>query len=157
MRIAYCSTDEVNRLRAEEMASACGLTLCPLDPKDPSSNEAFDAVLVDLDFWPIGEQREVLAELLAGNGASVVAVHGYNVADDQAEALGRQGVAVYRWLRPQLFRFVRRTLRVLRAAQARSAATRTSRPRANQVASLEGNEMARDGSVVFRDGLRSAV
>src|SRR5690242_7571999 len=100
MRIAYCSTDEVNRHRAEEMASACGLTLCPLDPKDPSPNEAFDAVLVDLDFWPIGEQREVLAEPLAGQGVRVAAVHGYNVTDDQAEALRQQGVAVYRRLRP---------------------------------------------------------
>jgi hypothetical protein len=88
-----------------------------LDPKDPSPDEAFDAVLYDCDFWPIKDQREVLAESLAGYGTRVVAVHGYNLEDDQAEALRRQGVAVYRRLRPRLFRFLRRAVRRVRAAR----------------------------------------
>jgi hypothetical protein len=111
------------------MAAACGLTLCPLDPRDlPLSNEAFDAVLIDLDFWPIGQQREVLAEPLASHGGSVVALHGYKLRDDQAEALRGQGVAVYRRLRPSLFRLLRRAIRTRRAAQARNRKHQASRP-----------------------------
>jgi hypothetical protein len=120
MRIAYCSTDELNRDLAEKMAAACGLTLCPLDPKDASPNEAFEAVLVDGDFWPIEKYREVLAELLAGQGVGVVAVHGYNLADDQVEALREQSVGIHRRLRPRLFRLLRRAIRASRPGQARS-------------------------------------
>jgi hypothetical protein len=134
MRIAYCSTDELNRHLAEKMATSCGLTLCPLDPKDASPNEAFDAVLYDWDFWPVGKQRVVLSELLAGHGVRVAAVHGYNLADDQAEALRRHGVAVYRRLRLRLFRFVRRAIRLRRAAQSLS-----HNPQSEYVVSLRGS------------------
>jgi hypothetical protein len=133
MRIAYCTTDEVNRHLAVEMAAACGLTLCPLDPKDAPPIEAFDAVLVDGDFWLSGEQREVLAEPLAGNGNSVVAVHGYNLADDQAEALRQQGVEVSRRLRPRLFRLLRRAIRARCAARVLS-----HKPQGTYAISLRG-------------------
>jgi hypothetical protein len=52
MRIAYLSTDEVNVHLAEAMAAGCGLTLCPLAPKDPPPDEEFDALLYDWDSWP---------------------------------------------------------------------------------------------------------
>src|SRR5262249_48680352 len=118
MRIAYLSTDEVNLHLAEEMAAACGLTLCPLDPKDPPPDEAVDALLYGWDPGPAERQPEVLAELLAGRLPRAVAVHGYNLGDAQAEALRRRGMAVYRRLRPRVFRFLRRAIRAVRAARA---------------------------------------
>jgi hypothetical protein len=118
MRIAYRSTDEVNLRLAEDMAAARGLTLCPLAPKDPPPDEAFDALLYDWDSWPIGQRQEVLAELLAGRLPRAVAVHGYNLEGGQAEALRRRAVAVYRRLQPRVFRFLRRAVRTVRAATA---------------------------------------
>jgi hypothetical protein len=58
----------------------------------------------------------------------VAAVHGYNLTDDQAEALGQQDVAVYRRLQPSLFRLLRRAIRVLHAAQALSHNPQVSTP-----------------------------
>ena len=47
-----------------------------------------------------------------------VAVHGYNLEDGLAEALRLNGVAVYRRLRPRVFRFLRWAIRVVHAAKA---------------------------------------
>jgi hypothetical protein len=118
MRIAYLTTDEVNLHLAEEMAASCGLTLCPLAPKDPPPNEEFDAVLYDWDSWPARQQPEPLAELLASRLPRAVAMHSYNLADGQAKALRQHAVAVYRRLRPRVFRYLRRAARAVRAANA---------------------------------------
>jgi hypothetical protein len=118
MRIAYLSTDEVNVHLAEAMASACGLTLCPLAPKDLPPNEEFDAVLYDWDSWPVDRRQEVLAQPPSVRPACAVAAHGYNLEDGQAEALRRNAVVVYRRLRPRVFRFLLRAIRAVRASQA---------------------------------------
>jgi hypothetical protein len=118
MHIAYLTTDEVNRYLAEAMAAACGLTLCPLAPKDPPPGGEFDAVLYDWDYLPARQQREVTAELLAGRRPHAVAVHGYNLEDARAEALRRHAVAVYRGLHPRVFRLLRRAALAVRAARA---------------------------------------
>jgi hypothetical protein len=120
MRIAYCTTDDMNCHLAEEMAATYGLTLFLVASKDPPPNEGFDAVIYDWDYWPVGKQSEVLAELLAGHGTRAVAVHGYNLDDGQAEALRRQAVAVYRRLQAKVFRFLRRAVRTVHAATALS-------------------------------------
>jgi hypothetical protein len=118
MRIAYLTTDEVNLHLAEEMAVACGLTLCPLAPKDAPPDGEFDALLYDWDHWPAAQLREVMAALLGGSLPHAVAVHGYNLGDGRAEALRQHTVAVYRRLQPQVFRFLRRAARTMRAARA---------------------------------------
>jgi hypothetical protein len=118
MWIAYLTTDEVNLHLAEEMAAACGLTLCPLDPRDPPPAGEFDALLYDWDHWPAPQLREVMAELLGGSLPHAVAVHGYNLGDGRAEGLRRHTVAVYRRLQPRVFRFLRRAARTVRAARA---------------------------------------
>jgi hypothetical protein len=118
MRIAYLTTDEVNLHLAEGMAAACGLTLCPLAPKNPRPDGEFDAVLYDWDYWPAQERREVLDELLAGRRPHAVAVHGYNLEDGQAQALRRHTVGVYRRLHSRVFRFLRRAVLTARAARA---------------------------------------
>ena len=118
MRIAYLTTDEVNRHLAEEMAAACGVTLCPLEPRDHPPGGEFDALLYDWDHWPAARRREALAELLGGSLPHAVAVHGYNLEDGRAEALRRHTVAVYRRLQPRVFRFLRLAARTVRAARA---------------------------------------
>jgi hypothetical protein len=119
MRIAYLCTDEVNLNLAEAMAAACGLTLCPLFPKDSPPDEEFDAVLYDGDSWPADRLQEVLAELPAVRHPRVVAVRGYNLGDGQAEAFRRNAVAVFRPLQPRVFLSLRRAIHTARAAQAR--------------------------------------
>jgi hypothetical protein len=119
MRIAYLTMDEVNLNLAEEMAAACGLTLCPLSPKDSAPDEEFDAVLYDWDSWPADRKQDVLAQLPAGRRACAVAAHGYNLGDCQAKALRRNAVAVFRRLQPRVFRSLRRAIHTARAAQAR--------------------------------------
>ncbi len=133
MRIAYLTTDEVNLHLAEEMAAACGLTLCPLAPKDPPPDGEFDALLYDWDHWPAEQLREVMAELLGGGLPHAVAVHGYNLGDGRAEALRQHTVAVYRRLQPQVLRFLRRAARTMRAARApRRGPQAEARPRAGR-------------------------
>jgi hypothetical protein len=118
MRIAYLTTDEVNLHQAEGMAAACGLTLCPLAPRDPPPDGELDAVLYDWDYWPAHERREVLAHLLAGPRPHALALHGYNLEDSQVEALRCHTVGVYRRLQPRVFHFLRRAARAVRAARA---------------------------------------
>jgi hypothetical protein len=128
MRIAYLTTDEVNLHLAEEMAAACGLTLCTLDPRDPPPDGEFDALLYDWDHWPAEQQREVMAELLGGSLPHALAVHGYNLGGGRADALRRHTVAVYR-LQPRAFRFLRRAVRTVRAARVLGSSPRaTARP-----------------------------
>ena len=117
MRVAYLTTDEVNEQLAQQMAVACGVTLCPLAPKDAPPDGECDAVLYDWDYLPIEWQREVMAELLSSPLPHPVALHGYNLEDGQAEALRRHTVAVYRRLQPRVFRFLRRAARTAQAAR----------------------------------------
>jgi hypothetical protein len=118
MRVAYLTTDEVNERLAQEFAIGCGVALCPLAPKEEPPDGEYDAVLYDLDSLPVERQREVMAALLAGPLPRAVAVHGYNMEDDQVEALRRRTVAVYRILQPRVFRFLRLAVISVRAARA---------------------------------------
>jgi hypothetical protein len=128
MRVAYLTTDEVNQEQALEMAQECGLTLCPLAPTDGPPGHEYDAVLYDWDSWPAEQRREALAQMLAGPLPHAVAWHGYSLDDDQAEALRRHTVAVYRCLRPRLFRFLRRAGATVRAVKAPRHAPQPDQP-----------------------------
>ena len=120
MRVAYLTTDEVNRDLALAMAEKCGLTLCPLEPRDGPLTKDYDAILFDWDSWPAEKRQEALAAMLAGPLPHAVALHGYGLEDDQVETLRRHSVAVYRRLQPRAFRFLRRAIRVVRAARSLS-------------------------------------
>ena len=104
MRVAYLTTDEVNEQLALQMAQECGVTLCPLAPKDAPPDGEYDALLYDWDYLPVEEQREVMAELLSGPSPHAVAMHSYHLEDGQVEALRRNAVAVFRRLQPSVFR-----------------------------------------------------
>jgi hypothetical protein len=106
MLIAYLTTDEVNQHLAVNLAEECGETVCLVMPSDPPPDEDFDAVVYDWDYLPAPRQQVILAELLAGRPSRPVAVHSYNLEEDCAKALRRQGVAVYRVLEPEVFQLL---------------------------------------------------
>jgi hypothetical protein len=107
MRFAYLSTDEVNLSLALEMALACGATAHPVFPKEPPPDGEYDGLLYDWDSWPAQQQQQFLAELAGGRPPHPVAVHSYNLTEEQAEALRGHGVAVHRSLEPVVFRLLR--------------------------------------------------
>jgi hypothetical protein len=107
MIVAYVTTDEVNQAFAMQLAAECRVTLCPLAPQEAAQTAAFDAVVYDWDYLPLQRQQEILAELLSGPALYPVAVHSYNLDEDQAAALRKHEVAVYRCLQPEVFRLLR--------------------------------------------------
>jgi hypothetical protein len=118
MLIGYWTIDEVNENTALRMARACGVRLYPLWPRESPPAGGFDAVLYDWDCLPAQERQAVLAGLTAGRRPHAVAVHGYNLEGALAESLRRHTVAVFRRLRPRVFRFLRRAVRTVRTASA---------------------------------------
>jgi hypothetical protein len=118
MRIAYLTTDEVNEQLAQQMAAACGVTLCPLGPGEVPPDGQYDAVLYDWDYLPAARQREVLAELLSGQLPHAVGLHSYDLEAGPEGALRRNTVMVYRRLQPRLFRSLRLAARAARTANA---------------------------------------
>jgi hypothetical protein len=107
MRIAYLSTDDVNAALAVRIAADCGLDLCQVAPQGAAPDGEFGGAVYDLDFLPAGRLGRLLADLGAGRVPHPVAVHGYNLGTDQALALDRLGVLVYRCLEAGLFEQLR--------------------------------------------------
>jgi hypothetical protein len=118
MRVAYLTTDEVNEQLAVQMAQECGVTLCPLAPKDAPRDGEYEAVLYDWDYLPVERRREVMAELLSGPLPHAVGLHSFNLEDGQVDALQRNAVAVFRRLQPMVFQAFRRAVIALRIAKA---------------------------------------
>jgi hypothetical protein len=79
MRIAYLSTDEVNKDLALRLAAQWEVTVCPLEPRDPAPDGDFDAVLYDWDHWPTDRRPKVLTHTAAGPIRQPVALHGYSL------------------------------------------------------------------------------
>jgi hypothetical protein len=102
MRIAYVAADEVNQTVAARMAAECGAIICRLSPQAVVPDGLFDAVLYNLDDVPRVEQPAFLEGHCLGMPDCPTAVHGYCITDEQAEALGRHGVAVAERLHPAL-------------------------------------------------------
>jgi hypothetical protein len=113
MRIAYLSTDEVNRDLAAQWAGERNITLDVLDSEPIRADVPFDAILCDLDYLPAERREEILAGLLAGAASCPAAVHSYNLEDDQAADLREHGVLVVRRLTESLFDRVCRAVRAV--------------------------------------------
>jgi hypothetical protein len=104
MRIAYINTDEVNEALAARMAAECGAVVCEVFPKDPPPDGQFDAVLYNLDDVPRDQRSALIEGLCLGAPEHPTAVHGYDITDEQARTLRRNGVAVARRLHVVLLR-----------------------------------------------------
>src|SRR5262245_46838320 len=98
MRIAYLTTDEVNRELAMRLAAGQGARLEVLWPGDEPPDGRVDAVVYDLDCLPVGLRQEVLSKLAAAAAPWPAAVHGYALGGDQVRALRKRGVVVRRRL-----------------------------------------------------------
>jgi hypothetical protein len=94
MRIAYLTTDEVNKNLALRLAAQWDMSLHPLEPRDPPPDGDFDAVLYDWDHWP-ANQRPSALDGAQERAARPVALHSYSLERDQARALRRSGVLVF--------------------------------------------------------------
>jgi hypothetical protein len=103
-RLAYQTTDGLNEATADVLAGHWGGEMLPLLLRDPPPDGQFDAVLYDLDYLPPERRQEILAQLLAGPTHVPTGVHSFNLDEDQAEALRRQGVVVSRRLDRDLIR-----------------------------------------------------
>jgi hypothetical protein len=120
MRFAYLTTDEVNQSLAPEMALGRGITLDTLFPKDGPPDRGYDAVVYDWDSWPTELRQAFLAGLEKGPLYRPVAVHGYHLPEDHAEALRSRGVILSRSLQPEVFQRLRRAALPISATDGRS-------------------------------------
>jgi hypothetical protein len=102
--IAYLTTDEVNEDLALRMADKCAATLYPCGLRGAAPNGEFDVVLFDWDHLPECQREKILTELLKSPRSCALALHSYNLEDDQREALRRKGVAIFRRLSHRVFR-----------------------------------------------------
>jgi hypothetical protein len=116
MLVAYLSYDEVNTALAEPLARRHGITLDVLQPRDAAPNGEYDAVLYDWDCWPCVRRAQAVAEWLSEAPSRPTALHSYNMEDEQAEALRRNGVVVESRLGPALFRRLRQAILAARVA-----------------------------------------
>jgi hypothetical protein len=102
MRITYVSTDEVNQDLAARIAAKFGVGVCKRLPKDRKPDDLCDAVLYNLDDVPRAERSALIEGFRCGKPDRPTAVHGYDITDEQARTLSRNGVATARRLHSDL-------------------------------------------------------
>jgi hypothetical protein len=95
MRIAYYTTDEVNRYIVQQWGRRVGVRIAhPVGGRLPA--DSVGPVIFDLDFLPADVRADWLGRLRAGQIAGPVLVHGHNIADADASTLALLGVHVCR-------------------------------------------------------------
>jgi hypothetical protein len=119
MRLAYVTADEVNLALATQMAGACGAVVCRVQPEEAPPDGLFDAVLYDLDAVPSNQQTGFLKRMSHDSPARPTAIHGYGIADEQAQTLRRRGITVSRRLHAGLLRGLRDAARLSSATVSR--------------------------------------
>jgi hypothetical protein len=102
MLIGYLTLDEVNLALANELAEECGAVLLAISPMD-APNGLIDATVYDLDHLPPEWRKQILGELLANTALTPLAVHSFNLDEEETEALRNRGVVVLRRLERCLF------------------------------------------------------
>ena len=102
--IGYVGRDEVNRQSAARAAEDCGATLIDLSRPFDGAAGRFDALIHDLDHVDAGSAAAIIGELLSRPALVPVAVHGYNLDDDEIAQLDAHGVVVARRFDPELIR-----------------------------------------------------
>jgi hypothetical protein len=102
MRITYLTTDELNRELAEQAGKACGVDLDVSLPRPSRTPDPSAATVYDLDHLGDENSRAVLEGLLSGRSPAPVAVHSYNLQDEDVVALRSRGVVVARRIEPEV-------------------------------------------------------
>jgi len=104
IRIAYHTTDEVNLDSAIQTAQECGASLDGLPDPDMPPGGSFAAMLYDLDHVDCRRGQAIVSELLSRPAPFPVAVHGYDLADEDMTVLHANGVIARRQLDPEVVR-----------------------------------------------------
>jgi hypothetical protein len=104
MRIAYATTDEVNRALATQLAAEYGAAVCQLRPGAVPPKGLFDAILHDLDAVPEDDRLALIEAFCHDPPNCPTAVHGYHITDEEVKVLRRCGIGVAQRLRNSLFR-----------------------------------------------------
>jgi hypothetical protein len=117
MRIAYLTTDEVNKDLALRLAAQWEVTICPLEPRDAPPDGQFDAVLYDSDHWPADQLAKALSGASAGSDRRPVALHGYGLEQQPARDLRRSGILLFHRLEPRTLLELQRAVTRARALQ----------------------------------------
>ena len=102
MRITYVSTDEVNQDLADADRREVRRGICKRLPKDRKPDDLCDAILYNLDDVPRAERSALIERFRRGKPDRPTAVHGYDITDEQARTLGRNGVATAQRLHSDL-------------------------------------------------------
>ena len=100
MKIAYRTSDDVNRNAIESLAQAHGAEFHALEPRTTPERGQFDLLIYDFDYLPGDECEAVVQALRAARPPCKVVVHGYNVDDLRTRELESSGVIVLRHLVP---------------------------------------------------------
>src|SRR5262249_23870697 len=100
---------------ATQMAAKYGAVVSQLRPGDAPPDGLFEAVLYNLDDLPSSERPAFLEGFCHEPPDRPTAVHGYDITDEQAESLRRQGIAVGKRLHRGLIRSLCQSVRRSRA------------------------------------------
>jgi hypothetical protein len=104
IRIAYHTTDEVNLGSAIQTAQECGASLAGLADPDVRPGGSFAALLFDLDHVDSRRGRAIVSELRSRPAPFPVAVHGYDLGDEDMTDLHANGVLASRQFDPEVVR-----------------------------------------------------
>jgi hypothetical protein len=91
--MVYHTSDPVNRATLEELAQPFGLPIEHHELRDGLASAA--VILIDADFWWTSRaerQQGLLALVAQGSHTPVVAVHGYQLSDEEIDWLWEQGI-----------------------------------------------------------------
>lgn len=94
--IPYDTLDELNLASATRMARECGASMCRWREAPPRPRRPFAGLLYDLDHIDCMHRSEVVGSLLSGPSPVPVAVHGYNLEDEEIVAMHANGVVAVR-------------------------------------------------------------
>jgi hypothetical protein len=116
MRVAYLTLDEVNQHLAFAFAGEHDVSLDVHARPEAIGEREYDAVLYDLDSFPLDERQANLTTVLDCPLNRPVAVHSYDFSADQLSVLRQRSAIVARRLRSKVFA---RLVSMVRAAQRR--------------------------------------
>jgi hypothetical protein len=104
IRIAYHTTDEVNLDSATQTAQEYGASLAGLADPDVRPGGSLAALLCDLDRVDSRRGQAIVNELRSRPAPFPVAVHGYDLGDEDMTVLHANGVIASRQFDPEVVR-----------------------------------------------------
>src|SRR5262249_37109816 len=104
MRIGYLTLDEVNENLARRLAARFRVQLERLSFCDDSAEQHYDARLYEVDYLTPGDRQRLFARMINRSVDTPVAMHGFHLSRRDVRSLRAAGIAVFRRLKPKVFR-----------------------------------------------------